>query len=214
MRDAFFAELQRLFEENPKTVFITADLGYKLWDPMVAIDSRRAFNFGVRENAMIGFAAGLAAEGFLPFVYSIVPFITLRSLEQVKIDLCYNRARVVLVGVGGGFTYGANGPTHYGIDDLAALSSFPHLTVWSPCDAGQARTCVRPAESLAGPAYLRLGRQNEPHLLAKRGSLTDPQAVRAGSAGAIVVSGFILDEVLRAAEILDADGLRPQILHL
>lgn len=216
MRDAFFEELKTVFEENPKTVFITGDLGYKLWDPLAKIDPARVINFGIRENAMVGFASGLAKEGYLPFIYSIVPFITLRSLEQIKVDLCYNKARVVVVGVGGGFAYGPNGPTHYGIEDLGLLSSLPKMTVWSPCDPNQVRQCVREAEKLEGPAYLRLGRNKEPNLARSQSpsGLALPEIVQAGKNGTIVTSGFILDEVLKAAALLKKDGLNPQILHL
>lgn len=216
MRDAFFEELKNVFEENPKAVFVTGDLGYKLWDPLAKIDPSRVINFGIRENAMVGFAAGLAREGYLPFIYSIVPFITLRSLEQIKVDLCYNKARVVVVGVGGGFAYGPNGPTHYGIDDLGLLSTLPKMTVWSPSDPAQVRDCVRASLKLDGPAYLRLGRNKEPNLprLAKHADLALPEVMQAGRHGTIVTCGFILDEVMKAAALLAKDGLQPQILHL
>lgn len=216
MRDAFFEELKTVFEENPKAVFVTGDLGYKLWDPLAKIDPSRVINFGIRENAMVGFASGLAKEGYLPFIYSIVPFITLRSLEQIKVDLCYNRARVVVVGVGGGFAYGPNGPTHYGIEDLGLLSSLPKMTVWSPSDPLQVRECVRAAEKLDGPAYLRLGRNKEPNLTRSKSysGLALPELVQNGKHGTIMTAGFILDEVLKAAAILAKDGLNPQIVHL
>ena len=109
MRNAFFSELLEIFKEDSKVVFLTGDLGFKAFDPMKEIDSQRVINFGIRETGMVGFAAGLAKSGMMPFVYSIVPFMTLRCIEHIKIDLCYNKARVVIVGVGGGFSYGPNG---------------------------------------------------------------------------------------------------------
>jgi len=123
MRDAFFSELRELYAADKRVVFVTGDLGYKLFEPLREIDPDRTINFGVRESAMVGFGAGLARTGMLPFLYSIVPFMTLRCLEQIKLDLCYNHSRVVLVGVGGGYSYGPNGPTHHGIDDLGVYKA-------------------------------------------------------------------------------------------
>lgn len=217
MRDAFFLELADLYREDKRIVFITGDLGYKLFDPLREIDPDRMINFGIREAAMVGFAAGLAKSGMLPFVYSIVPFITLRCLEQIKIDLCYNRNRVVLTGVGGGFSYGANGPTHHGIDDLGVLSCFPGLRLWTPADPTEVRACVRAAPSLDGPAYLRLGRNGEPSLHAiEKGlpSVDRPVLMREGEIGTIVSCGVILHEVLEAADVLRGKGVSPRVVHL
>ena len=217
MRDAFFQELAHLYREDARVMFITGDLGYKLFDPLREIDPERTINFGIREAAMVGFAAGLAKSGMLPFIYSIVPFMTLRCLEQIKIDLCYNRNRVVLVGVGGGFSYGANGPTHYGIDDLGVLSCLPGLRLWTPADPIEVRSCVRAAASLDGPAYLRLGRNGEPNLHPpEQGllSVNGPVLMRDGSSGTIVSCGVILHEVLAAADIVSAKGLSVRVVHL
>ena len=217
MRDAFFQELAHVYREDARVMFITGDLGYKLFDPLREIDPERTINFGIREAAMVGFAAGLAKTGMLPFVYSIVPFMTLRCLEQIKIDVCYNRSRVILVGVGGGFSYGANGPTHYGIDDLGVLSCLPGLRLWTPADPSEVRACVRAAVSLDGPAYLRLGRNNEPNLHAPDKDLPivdAPVLVRDGSSGTIISCGVILHEVLAAADSLSSKGLPARVVHL
>src|SRR5512136_1027853 len=155
MRDAFFSELAAFFKNDDRVVFLTGDLGFKLFDPLRDHAPDRVINCGIREAGMVGYAAGLARMGLLPFVYSIAPFITLRCLEQLKIDLCYNRSRVVIVGVGGGFAYGANASTHHGVDDIGVVGSLPGMTVWTPADALEVRGCVRATTSLNGPAYLR-----------------------------------------------------------
>lgn len=217
MRNAFFNELESLFAEDPRVIFITGDLGYKLFDRMQKIDSSRVINFGVREAAMVGFAAGLSKAGFLPFAYSIAPFITLRCLEQIKVDLCYNKLRVVLVGVGGGVTYGTNGPTHHGIDDIAVLSCLPGLRVWTPADPMEVRACVRMVPHLTEPVYLRLGRQGELNVHDPQAGLPridTPVVVRAGDSGVIVVSGFILHQVLVASEQLQTWGIAPTIIQV
>lgn len=217
MRDAFFDELKELFKRNEKVVFITGDLGYKLFDPLKDIDPDRVINFGIREPAMIGFAAGMAKSGMLPFVYSIVPFITLRCLEQIKIDACYNRNKVIVVGVGGGAAYGPNGPTHHGMDDIGVLSCIPGMTIWTPADPLEVRACVRAAETVKGSAYLRLGRNGEPIVRKAEAGLPDiaePVELRTGEAATIISCGVILDEALKAAEILAKKGIAASLIHV
>jgi len=217
MRDAFFAELLTLFKHDRRVVFLTGDLGYKLFDQLTEHDPARVINCGIREAGMVGYAAGLAKTGLLPFVYSITPFVTLRCLEQIKIDLCYNQANVVVVGVGGGFAYGPNGSTHHGVDDIGVLSCLPGLKIWTPADTHEVRLCVRAAATLDSPAYLRLGRNKEPHVFKSLDCTPDinqPALVREGGDGVIVTCGFILHEVLKAADILGQVGIHPAVVRV
>jgi transketolase len=198
-------------------VFLTGDLGYKLFDQLTEHDPARVINCGIREAGMVGYAAGLAKTGLLPFVYSIAPFATLRCLEQIKIDLCYNKANVVVVGVGGGFAYGPNGSTHHGVDDIGVLSCLPGLTVWTPADPHEVRLCVRAAATLESPAYLRLGRNKEPNVfdsLSATPDIAQPALVREGSDGTIVTCGFILHDVLKAVDILNQVGIHPAVVRV
>ncbi len=217
MRDAFFDELLALFHHDRRVIFLTGDLGYKLFDKLREHDPARVINCGIREAGMVGYAAGLAKTGLLPFVYSITPFATLRCLEQIKIDLCYNRANVVVVGVGGGFAYGPNGPTHHGVDDIGVLSCLPNLTVWTPSDPHEVRLCVRAAVSLDSPAYLRLGRNKEPHIFGSlhgTPDIAEPALVRKGSDGTLLTCGFILHDVLKAADLLAQQGIHPSVCRI
>jgi transketolase len=217
MRDAFFAELLELFRHERRIVFLTGDLGYKLFDQLREYDPDRVINCGLREAAMVGYAAGLAKTGLLPFVYSIAPFATLRCLEQIKIDLCYNHATVVMVGVGGGYAYGPNGSTHHGVDDIGMLSCLPSLTIWAPIDPHEVRLCIRAALTIEGPAYLRLGRNKESTIFSSLVATPDikkPALIREGSDGVIVTCGFILQEVLAAAEVLASEGIYPAIARI
>jgi transketolase len=217
MRDAFFSELLTLMKHDERVMFLTSDLGYKLFDPLREFAPDRVINCGIREAAMVGYAAGLAKTGMLPFIYSIVPFATLRCLEQIKIDLCYNRCTVVVVGVGGGFSYGPNASTHHGIDDIGVVGSLPGMTVWTPADPHEVRGCVRAASRLTGPAYLRLGRNKEPNIHTLHGAYPDidqPLIFGEADEGVIVTCGFILHEVMQAVEILNSQGIYPGVVRL
>ena len=78
---------------------------------------------------MVGVAAGLALSGKKPIIYSIVPFVTFRCLEQIRVDLCYNELNVKIVGIGSGLSYGNCGPTHHAIEDLSIMRSLPNMKV-------------------------------------------------------------------------------------
>ena len=217
MRDAFFSEIFNLFVKDKRVVFLTGDLGYKLFDQLKDHDPARVINCGIREAGMVGYAAGLAKTEIRPFIYSIAPFVTLRCLEQIKIDLCYNQANVVVVGVGGGFAYGTNGPTHHGIDDIGVLSCLPAITVWTPSDPNEVRLCVQAAAKLDNAAYLRLGRNKEPLLfgtLENTPDISQPAIVSKGTDGVIITSGFILHEVLKAADLLKQKAIHPTIIRI
>lgn len=215
MRDAFFEELTRIGQFDSRIIFLTADLGYKLWDNFAARCPGRFFNMGICEANMISVAAGLALSGFRPVTYSIVPFATIRCLEQIRNDVCNMKLPVLIVGVGGGYAYGVNGPTHHGIDDIAVLRAMPDMSVLCPCDPNETRGVLRAALNLKTPAYLRLGRNNEPHLsTGTRVWLGEPSVLREGHTIALVACGPIAKEALDAAEALGRFGLQPLVLSV
>src|SRR5205085_10373548 len=112
----------------------------------------------------IGVAAGLAWGGMRPFAYSIAPFATLRCLEQIRNDVCYHNLPVTIVGVGGGYSYGHNGPTHHALEDIAVMRVLPNMTVVCPGDPAETIAAVHALAHHRGPAYLRLGRAGEPNV--------------------------------------------------
>lgn len=217
MRAAFFEVLHELFVEDERVMFLTADLGYKLFDGMRRHAPARVVNVGIREAGMVGLAAGLAKEGMRPFVYSIAPFVTLRCLEVVKLDLCLNRAPVVVVGVGAGYTYGKDGVTHYGTDDLSVLMPMPGLTVCAPADSWEVRAALPFLTRLDGPSYLRIGRAGEPRV--HSGPVKDFDLGRAlrlsrGGDGTIIATGSMVHPCVEAARSLAASGVRVEVASL
>jgi transketolase len=208
MRNAFFETLERLMGSNKKIIFITADLGFKLFDRIAERHPDRVINVGVREATMIGIAAGLSKEGFLPFVYSFAPFVTLRCVEQLRVDLCYNNLSAVLVGVGSGLAYGPNGPTHMGIEDVGVMGALPNLTILSPCDAVEVRMLLPQAARLKTPVYVRLGRSREPlchHQHTRKLKIGCPSVLKEGTDVAVVTYGNMAYEVLTAVHELEKE---------
>jgi transketolase len=214
MRDAFVRALTAAAERDARVVLLSADLGYRLFDDFDRRFPRRFYNVGVAEANMISVAAGLALAGKRPFTYSIATFATARCFEQIRNDLCEMDLPVVIVGVGGGYAYGANGPTHHGIDDIAIMRSLPGMTIIAPCDPREVENALHTILQIDSPVYLRLGRAGEPILPGTDAQfvLGVPNWLRRGERIALVACGPIAGEALRAADDLACHGFEAAVL--
>lgn len=157
MRKEFSTIIEKIITTNPKSVFITGDLGFNALENVQLAAKDRFINAGVAEQNMVGVAAGLAYKGFETFTYSIAPFAVYRCLEQIKIDVCIHNLPVYIVGNGGGYGYGIMGATHHAIEDIACLSPLPNMTCWIPAFTEDVAFCLHQITTLKKPAYLRLG---------------------------------------------------------
>ena len=162
MRKTFITTLLALAEADPDIWLLNADLGFSFLEPFAERFPGRYLNVGVAEQNMIGVATGLALSGAKVFAYSIANFPTLRCLEQIRNDVCYHRAHVVVVAVGAGFAYGSQGYTHHAIEDLAVMRALPGMRVGVPGNRHETKALVTHFAREPGPAYLRLGRDGEP----------------------------------------------------
>ena len=168
MRKAFVNKLTQLVNKNKDIYLLTGDLGFSVFDEFKNNFHDNYLNVGVSESNMIGMAAGLALAGKQVFVYSIIPFVTLRCLEQIRNDLCYQRLPVKIIGVGEGLSYGTAGATHHALEDIAIMSALPEMTVIAPGDPKEVECAVANSLELKGPCYIRLGKTGEP-ILHKKG---------------------------------------------
>ena len=107
-------------------------------------------------------AAGMAMEGFIPYVNTIATFITRRCYEQVAVDLCLHDLPVRLIGNGGGYVYAPLGPTHQAIEDIAIMRALPHMTVTAVCDAEEMTRLMDATLDWPHPIYIRLGKGGDP----------------------------------------------------
>ena len=162
MRTAFITELMELAEKDERIILFTGDLGFSVLERFAEKFPKRFYNFGVSEQNMTGAAAGLALCGKKVISYSITPFVTMRPFEQVRIDIAFQKANVVVVGVGSGFSYGSLGPTHHATEDIALMRALPNMVVLCPGDPVEATLATRVAIAHNGPVYLRLGKGKEP----------------------------------------------------
>jgi transketolase len=209
MRQAFIVSLCELAAEDARIVLLTGDLGYMVMEPFRERFPGRFFNAGVAEQNMIGMATGLAEAGLRPYCYSIAPFASLRPFEFIRNGPVLHKLPVRIVGMGMGFDYGHAGPTHYALEDIAALRTLPGLAIVVPADSGQASTAIKETANLAGPVYYSLSkddRQVVPNLNGRNGQ-GKIQIVRFGGDVALIGMGSISAEAVAAAEELAAVGV-------
>ncbi|NQU75561.1 MAG: transketolase [Planctomycetes bacterium] len=216
MRTAFVETLCELAERDERIFLLTGDLGFSALEPFAERFPDRYVNAGIAEQNMTGVAAGLAMSGKVVFTYSIANFPTLRCLEQVRNDVCCHRANVKIVAVGCGCTYGSQGYTHHGVEDIGILRTLPAMTVVCPGDPVETRLATRALAQMNGPGYLRLGKAGEPvvHLRPVPFELGKAILVRDGSDVTLISTGGMLAEAVAAADQLAAGGLSARLLSM
>lgn len=216
MRTAFFRVLCELAEQDERITLVTGDLGFGVVEPFAKRFPERFLNVGVAEQNMTGVAAGMALCGKTVFTYSIANFPTLRCLEQIRNDVCYHKANVKVVAVGGGFSYGALGMTHHATEDLAIMRALPEMMVVAPGDPWETECATRAIANHVSPCYLRLGRAGEPAVHTSRLAFELGKAitVRDGYDLTLVSTGGMLETTLKAAERLAAKDLNARVLSM
>ncbi len=156
MRKEFAQAIIDIATSNDKIVFLTGDLGFMALEGVKEILGERFINAGVAEQNMATMAAALAYEGFLPFIYSISPFITLRPYEQLRNDICLHNLPVKVVANGGGYGYGIMGSTHHNIEDIGTMRILPNMKVFVPFTGEDVVSALHEMIKDSSPNYLRM----------------------------------------------------------
>ncbi|HTX16597.1 MAG TPA: transketolase C-terminal domain-containing protein [Candidatus Baltobacteraceae bacterium] len=216
MRGAFFRGLMDLAGQDSRIFLLVGDLGFGVVEPFMQKFPERFLNMGVAEQNMTGVAAGIALTGKIVFTYSIANFPILRCLEQVRNDVCYHRANVKIVSIGGGYSYGALGMSHHATEDLAILRALPEMVVIAPGDPFEAEAATRAAAVHDGPCYLRLGRAGEPAVHESRIDFQLGRAIRVreGDGLTLISTGAMLRTAVDVADLLAARGTPVRVLSM
>jgi transketolase len=209
MRNAFLETLIEMARSDGRIFLLTADLGWSVLEPFAAEFPDRFVNVGVAEQNLAGVATGLAQAGYVPFIYSIANFVSMRCFEQLRNGPVLHRLPVRAVGVGGGYAYGHAGPTHHCLEDLSILRALPGMTVLAPADPAQTRSAVRATADIDGPVYLRVGKGGNAAVpgLDGRFTLDQPELVRPGHHVLFLATGAIATEAVKAAKLLERSRL-------
>ena len=214
MRNAFAEEMTRVAATDKRVVVLSGDIGNKLFDKLKFVDEKRFYNCGIAEANMMGVAAGMAMSGLRPFVYTITPFTTTRCFEQIRVDVCYHHAPVVIVGTGSGLSYSELGPTHHSLEDMAILRTLPGMRVLAPCDASELRQALHEVLKDDSPTYIRIGKKGEADIHSSPPDLKLGKVliIREGTDVALLCAGNMMADTLMAANLLAASGVSAEVV--
>ncbi|NOS70995.1 MAG: transketolase family protein [Verrucomicrobia bacterium] len=215
--DVFAATLEELAKANPNIVAVTSDSrGSGKLAPFGKALPKQIVEVGIAEQNLVGITAGLAACGKKSFGVSPGCFLTARSLEQIKNDVCYSNVPAVLIGISSGVSYGALGTTHHSLHDLAVLRAINNLTILVPADNFETREAIRFAAKATKPVFLRFGKAvmyglHKPDTKFEVGKAI---TLREGNDMAFIATGETVVHALLAAGQLVERGLNCRVLSM
>ncbi|WP_320065572.1 transketolase [Micromonospora sp. RTGN7] len=204
MRSVFVDTMIESLAADPRLVLLTADISSWFFDAARAEFPDRVINVGIREQAMIGIAGGLALTGHRPVVHTYAPFLVERPFEQLKICLGHQDVGAVLVSVGASYDDPSWGRTHQAPEDVALLDTLPGWTVHVPGHEDEVQPLLRRAMSGDGRVYVRLSERVNSEAVPVSEGFT---VLRRGGAGVVIAVGPALDQVLAGTSTIDATVL-------
>lgn len=217
-RLAFGQALLEIGARDSKAVVLSADtqdlLGIRSY---IARYPERFIEVGIAEQNSIGIASGLATTGLHPYVCGYAPFITARSMEQVRNDVAYAQQRVVIGAAASGIVLGVSGGTHHALEDLALMRSLPHMTVIVPADIEEAYQAMLATLDIDGPVYLRLGGRVDEPLVTDPGApfrLGKATQLRPGNDVTVIACGCMVEMAVRASQTLADEGIGARVLNM
>ena len=175
---------------------------------------KRFVEIGVAEQNLVTVGAGLAAVGKIPFVSSYAAFCPGRCWEQIRTTICYNNSNVKIIGAHAGVSVGPDGATHQALEELATMRSLPNMIVINPSDYNQTKKATSAIAKFKGPAYMRFGRTNTPQFTTNKTPFKIGKAnvLKHGTQVALVSTGALTYEALRAAKILQDQGINAMVI--
>lgn len=218
VRKVFAATLEKMMRENENIVMLDADLAKAGGTfGLREVFPDRAFDVGIAEANMASVAAGLAAYGFIPFIHSFAPFATRRIFDQIAVSIAYGGCNVKIIGSDPGIAAELNGGTHMSFEDVAAMCAIPDMLIFEPVDARQMELALPAIVSYDGPVYVRMFRKETPDVFTDpdyRFDMFKADMLKEGSDLSIFVTGLLTADALRAADMLEKDGISAEVINI
>jgi len=215
--DEFAATLLELAKNDRNLIAVTSDSrGSGKLGPFGQALPKQLVEVGIAEQNLVGITAGLAACGKKSFGVSPACFLTARSLEQIKNDVCYSNVPATLVGISAGVSYGALGSTHHSLHDLAALRAINNIAIVVPADNFETREAIRAAAKAARPVYVRFGKAAmfDLHRPETKFEIGKAIELRNGKDVAFIATGETVVHALLAAGQLAERGLNCRVISM
>lgn len=207
-----------LARENKDIVVLTADLAKSTKIGKFQEEfPERFFNVGIAEQNMFGVAAGMAKAGLVPFTSTFAVFNSLRALDQVHTDICYQNLNVKMIASHAGTSFGQGGSTHHSLEDIAIMRTMANLTVIVPADGMETANAVQEAVAMNGPVYIRINRgfdQKVYDTMEYGYEIGKAVKLHDGADATIIACGSCVFPALQAAQELEADGLSVRVLDM
>lgn len=216
-RDAYGHLLKTELYKNPRIVVLDADLGSSTRSiAFKKVAPERYFDMGISEQDMMGTAAGFAACGKIPLASTFAVFGTGRAFEQIRNSICLPKLNVKICATHAGLSVGEDGATHQSVEDMAIMRSLPNMTVVCPADGAEMEAVIRAAVAHDGPVYVRMGRAKVDDVYQSgcpfqwgKGTV-----LRDGCDAAVIATGLMVQEALKAADILANRGCQVMVIDM
>ncbi len=216
MRRTCLDMVHELAREDKRVVYIGSDPSPGTLSAMREEIPERHFIEGIAEGNVVGMAAGMAMEGFVPYVNTIATFLTRRCFDQIAVDLCLHNLPVRLIANGGGLVYAPLGPTHQAIEDIAIMRALPNMTVVAPTDADEMRRFMAVSVDWPGPIYVRLAKGGDPVVSREADGFAIGRAIVLREPGDVVIvtTGVMAGRALAAADTLAGEGVSCGVVNM
>ncbi len=201
MRRQLVKSVETVLARDDRLVLLLGDIGVFGFRHALEEYPERAYNIGILEQATVGLAAGLSSEGFIPVIHTIAPFIVERSLEQIKIDFCYQGLGGNFVSVGGSYDYAALGCTHHCPGDVGILKNVPQMQIVVPGHPAEFDVLFQSTYANGKATYFRLSEKS--NAVPRNVEFGKASVLRRGTKATVVVVGPLLDDALRACGDMD-----------
>lgn len=214
LRDAFFSVILERARENPDLIVVTNDMDVFALREIREKYPSQFVDVGVAEQNMFNVAAGLASTGKQVVVFGISSFLAFRGYEQLRVNIGSMNLPVIIVGIGTGYSFSYDGPTHFGVDDFAVLKTIPELSVHNPGDVRSARHVAELSLKSEGPVFVRLDKGAYPDLLASISEGAGFVRHFFGEADQVVCTGSMTPLATRVVQRIRHDGLQLGLIEV
>lgn len=213
-REAYGLALAELVQENDKVVVLDADLSKSTKTIEVKkVCPQQHYEMGIAEGNMMSVAAGMAASNLIVYASSFAMFSAGRAYEQIRNSICYPKLNVKICATHAGIGVGEDGASHQCIEDLGLMRGIPEMKVFQPCDTAETKAIIKGIANIEGPCYVRLGRSAVEDVFDEtyQFELGKGKVLRQGSKAAIVATGMMVQEALKAYEQMEE---KPTVINI
>ena len=177
----------------------------------------RIIEVGIAEQNLVGVSAGLAYAGLKPYAASPACFLTMRSIEQIKVDVAYSKTNVKLIGISAGVSYGALGMTHHSLQDIAVLAAIPNMTIIAPADRYETAKMMDALQKFEGPVYIRVSRNPVDDVYSHTDfdyQIGKANILKQGDDITLIAYGDMVNVIDKADQILETQGIHARVINM